>query len=495
MNIRKVLMAALAALFLWFGCREGVAAGELEGTCAMEGTGALSKLSDGDYGTGYKFEAGDVITVTAPGGEKITGIYVIWDSPVKPWTLRTETDEIPCGQNEFLHEYVVLEQGQTKLELHIEEGGVRISDIYIFGEGDLPDWVQVWLPPCEKADIMLVSSHADDEILFFGGIIPTYYVGRGATVQVVYMTEYWTGQKVREHEKLDGLWASGLDIYPVCGNFKDVYSKTLEQAQEQYDTQAMVDYVTEQLRRFQPQVVVSHDVDGEYGHGFHMLTSRVVRDAVEAAPLAECHEASADVYGIWDVPKTYLHLYEKDGIRLDLRIPMEGFQGLTALEVATEAYKQHKSQQWCWFYVSDDYKYSCAEFGLYRTTVGPDTVGENAPGDMLENIVTYEEQERLEQERLEAERLEAERLKAEQEAEKLRQEMERLKEEAAKREAARQEQERLEAERLEAERLAREQQRMEAFRRTGIIVLFGCGLLVAVVVSVFIIKKRRRSGR
>jgi len=194
----------------------------------------------------------------------------------------------------------------------------------------------------------------------------------------------------------------------------------------------------------------------------------VVRDAVEAAPLAEHHEASVQTYGTWDVPKTYLHLYEENEIFLDLRSPIEGMDGRTALEVATEAYKQHKSQQWCWFYVSDDYKYSCARFGLYRTTVGEDT-----GDDMLENIVTYQEQERQEAERLEQESQEAERLKQE------RLEAERL--EAERQEAERLEQERLEAERLEAER--QEAQRLEAERlqqekerRNRVILYSGCAL-------------------
>ncbi len=458
------MFCAGVLLGLWLCAGQAVRAEEIEGNYCLSDGEELVRLADGDYSTGYKFAGEDVLTITPAGDREIRGVYVLWDSPVEPWELETPEGKISCGKNGFLHEYVPLEKGYSRLKLHMPEDGARICEIYIFEEGELPDWVQVWQPPCEKADIVMVSSHADDEILFFGGIIPTYYVGQEAKVQVIYMTEYWTGQKVREHEKLDGLWASGLDIYPVCGNFKDVYSENLEQAMKQYDTEAMVDYLVEQFRRFRPQVVVSHDIDGEYGHGFHMLTSKVVRDAVEAAPLAKHHEASVQIYGTWDVPKTYLHLYEENEIFLDLRSPIDGLAGRTALEVATEAYKQHKSQQWCWFYVSDDYKYSCARFGLYRTTVGEDTTD-----DMLENIVTYQEQERLEAERLEQERLEAERLEAERlEAQRL--EQERL--EAERLEAERLEQERLEAERLEAERL-----QQAKVRRNRAILYSGCGLL------------------
>ena len=98
---------------------------------------------------------------------------------------------------------------------------------------------------------------------------------------------------------------------------------------------------------------------------------------------------------------------------MDLNVPLEAMGGKTALDVAKAAYKEHKSQQWCWFYVSDTYKYSCADFGLYKTSVGVD---EN--NSMLEHLVLYAEQERLaeetrkEQERLERERLEREKAEA-----------------------------------------------------------------------------------
>ena len=73
---------------------------------------------------------------------------------------------------------------------------------------------------------------------------------------------------------------------------------------------------------------------------------------------------------------------------MNLRIPLSRFNNQTALETAAAAYKKHVSQQWCWFYVSDEYRYSCADFGLFRSTVGTDT-----GNDMLENVTTYEVQE------------------------------------------------------------------------------------------------------
>ena len=98
---------------------------------------------------------------------------------------------------------------------------------------------------------------------------------------------------------------------------------------------------------------------------------------------------SAAEYGVWNVAKTYIHLYGENKIKLDCRPPLDNLGGRTALEAATAAYKKHVSQQWCWFYVSDTYEYSISDFGLYRTTVGEDT-----GNDMMEHITSYEEQEK-----------------------------------------------------------------------------------------------------
>ena len=75
---------------------------------------------------------------------------------------------------------------------------------------------------------------------------------------------------------------------------------------------------------------------------------------------------------------------------MNLRTPLARLGGRTALEAASDAYLKHVSQQVWDFIVSDDYEHSCANFGLYRTTVGADT-----GNDMLEHITTYEEAKRI----------------------------------------------------------------------------------------------------
>lgn len=423
------------------------------------------------------------ITVTAEEAEEIGALYIQWDNPVEPYQIVTEAGTLSCGENGFLHEFIPLPEKSSSVTIVFPEENMEIYQLRLFTDEAVPADVQIWQPPCERADIMIVSAHSDDEILFMGGVIPTYGAEGGARVQVVYMSEFWSTTPVREHEKLDGLWEDGLTTYPVCGGFRDLYAKDLKQAEKLYDLQAMTDYLTDTIRRFQPQVVVTHDFKGEYGHGFHQLTAKAVSQALEAAADDACRTDTESFLacGSWDVPKAYFHLYPENQIRMDLNVPLASMGGRTALETAKAAYQKHVSQQWCWFYVSDTYEYSCADFGLYRTSVGYDTAD-----DMLENIVLYSEQEELariaeeERERLRQEELELERQRQEQ-----------MKQEALEQERQRQEQLQ---EALEQERQRQEQDALarKADERRTAIILVSIGILLPVWILRLALRRRKR---
>lgn len=344
-------------------------------------------LLDDSYNTNVTFNGNDTITMTSE--SPMRGLYIKWNGPVNPWTLEYNGKTLNCGENGFVHEYIDLGEDVTTCTINIPKK-ISISDIMAYSAGTLPADVQVWNKPYDNADILAFAAHADDEILFLGGVLATYVGGQGDSVQVAYMCDFWNKEPVREHEKIDGLWEIGIRNYPVCGGFADIKSLSLSRAKEIYSYDEVTAFVTEQIRRFKPLVCVTQDLNGEYGHGAHMLLAHAVSDAVDNSASASFCPESADKYGTYDVPKTYLHLYEQNQIKMNLRTPLAGLGGRTALEAASDAYLKHVSQQVWDFIVSDDYEHSCANFGLYRTTVGADT-----GNDMLEHITTYEEAERI----------------------------------------------------------------------------------------------------
>lgn len=350
----------------------------------------VSKLRDGNVDTRNSFAAKEELTIT---GYDIKSVYVIWHKIYGDWSITAGGHNIACGKNGYLHEYIELDDSYDELTLTLPDKATQICEIYLFSEGRLPNWVQVWNPPCEKADIMLLSTHSDDEQLFFAGVLPTYAGQRGLQVQVVYMTNHWDTNS-RPHEQLDGLWTVGVKNYPIIGSFPDDPNTVNKKNEPVYDTlyRALAIYGRDELTnfqismidRFKPQVVIAHDVDGEYHHGAHMANTWSLRQALDKAN--------------WKIPKVYIHLWPENVITMNWDQPLSNFGGKTAFEISRQGFKCHKSQQWTWFSTwiagkginkaSDIKQYSPCLYGLYRSNVGPDT-GEN---DFMEHIVPYAEQ-------------------------------------------------------------------------------------------------------
>lgn len=381
----------LMLIFVFFSLKILVHAEEtaqiLETQITISDGSDASVLKDQYVSSKLALASGTQILIESP--SEIGSIYLVWDNPVPGWTLQVNGKTSTYGENEFLHEYVPFPIPSKSATIQIPDSGAILCDIVILSPGTPPSNIQIWEPPFKKADLLLLSTHADDEHLFFGGTMPYYAGEKGLRVQLVYFCSHTANEPYREHEKLNGMWLEGVKNYPITGHFPDEYSMDLETALTQYNYDEAVQFIVTQLRRFQPLVVLGQDLNGEYGHGAHRLTAKALTDAVQLSNQPDYDLQTVQQYGLWDVPKTYLHLYPENRIHMDWNIPLERFGGQTALQMAQAGYLMHESQQWCWFYVSDSYEYSCAEFGLFRSLVGPDVIG----GDFMENLTSYEQQE------------------------------------------------------------------------------------------------------
>ena len=265
-----------------------------------------------------------------------------------------------------------------------EGESLRISNIHVLGTGELPNWVQRWEPLEGDADLMLVSTHPDDEILWFGGLLPTYAGERGLKVMVVYMVGGLNG--MRTAELLEGLWTMGVRQYPDIGDLPDKTGSSLVSAVAAWGGEDVAPTrVTAALRRYRPKVVVTQDINGEYGHFHHVITVQAVIDAVTRYGLDPAYDpASVEAYGVYAPQKLYLHLWKEGQIQFNWREPLSAFNGRTGLEVARSAFKKHVSQQ------NSRHKYQVLDrgrqdsrlFGLYYSNVGPD----EALNDLFEHI-------------------------------------------------------------------------------------------------------------
>lgn len=464
----------------------------------------------------YYVSSGDTtITLENPNG--IGSVYLMFNLEYGSYTItNNDTNEtLSCGEYSFLHDYVDLEEAwgktATSVTLRFRNGKVSLSELYVFSSGEAPDFVQQWSKPIDNgADILLLSSHGDDDQLFFAGLLPLYAKEKGLRVQVAYLTDHRNLTNGRTHEMLNGLWAVGVTAYPVFGEFDDFLVKSLNGTYSEFkrlgfSEEELLGYVVENIRRFRPQVVVTHDIDGEYGHGMHMVYADCTMKALDIVGDPEQYPDSAEKYGVWTVPKTYLHLYGENPIVMDYDTPLDSFDGMTAFEVSQKlGYPCHESQQYTWFTgwingkgtkitkASQIDTYSPCEFGLYRSTVGEDV----QKNDFMENIVSYAEQERIaEEKRLEEEarKAEEERLKEEQrkaEEERKRQEEEKKRQE----ELARQEQQRKEEEERQLELLAQQAAQKRKNELTILLIVLGV-LLVSLLTAVTLLLRNRKARK
>lgn len=314
----------------------------------------------------------------------VSGLYLEWHTlPDSATLVQRDASGAELASEELADSlynayYALLPQTRS-VSVASEQASLAISEIALYSAGTLPDGVHAWQPPFVKADLLVISAHADDELLYFGGTIPTYAGERGYSVQVAYMA---CGDRLRIQEALEGLWLLGVRNAPVFLGFQDVYTESLRDAERRWGHEATVAKLVETIRRFEPEVVVTHDLNGEYGHGAHMATAACTLEAVSLAADSAYAPASAQEYGAWQTQKLYLHLYPENTVTMDWRTPLSAFGGKTALEMANEAYALHVSQQAYHQTVYDTGDYSSAEFGLAYTVVGADETG----GDFLENV-------------------------------------------------------------------------------------------------------------
>lgn len=324
------------------------------------------------------------LTVTLPQGSTTQGIMLSFYCEPPHLLVHDADGTLLADWNDgYYNGWIPFSQPSSKFTIsRAEKGEFAISRLHVMTPGTLPSWVQRWERMEGNAELLLISTHPDDDILWFGGMLPTYAGERDMKVQVAYMVG--GRSRVRRIELLNALWHCGVHYYPDIGHFQDMGSAYLDSAYRAWGGEEQIDlYLTQLLRKWQPQVIAAQDIKGEYGHFHHQITTKAVIKSVTTL----CSDPTYDPesvanYGVAHPLKLYIHLYSENQVNYNWEQPLSSFGGKTGLEIAREAFKMHVSQQSGRYHVSVKNRYNCALFGLYYSAVGPDVIGQ----DMFENI-------------------------------------------------------------------------------------------------------------
>ena len=358
-------------------------------------SGTLRRLTDRDRQTALQTEKQKQPTLTAAlSGDPCAAVYIEFGNNIMPFTVQGKADgqwtDLASWDQPYAQAYLEF-AASAELRLVFDTGGSKkalyIRELYLFTAGERGDTPHLWEPPCEKADLLVLAGHPDDELLWLGGLIPYYAGERGLRVEVCYLT---CGNSCRRVELLNGLWHCGVRNYPDIGSFQDIKGYNAAKLYPKWGGVDAVDrYVVRLLRRYQPEVAVTHSLDGEYGHAAHVVCGRSMNRAAALAADPDYDPESAALYGVWTGKKVYLHKGDSPTLYMDWRQPCEAFGGKSSFEVAEEAYRLHASQPQpkngrpsLYYVTPENDENSSFVYTLAWSAVGEDEIG----GDMFEHV-------------------------------------------------------------------------------------------------------------
>lgn len=315
------------------------------------------------------------LTVTLPADGSAALMTLEWRKPAEAFTVEFfDKNNQSIGQETkttgFYVDAVSIPDSAAQLRLSVQGKENWVRNLCVYDSRYPDNAVQQWQPIPDKLDVMVISTHQDDEYLFLGGTIP-YACAKGLDVGVVYMTN---GGRSRYTEAMDGLWTAGLRIHPIYLNWRDQKVKSYKTALKTW-SQHGVDpqmEVVRLIRKYKPELIVTQDLEGEYGHTQHKLTAHLVADAIPLAKDATYDPESVAEYGAWEVKKVYLHLYKENQIEMDWDAPLSPDSPISPMFLAQEAFDKHRSQQRAYSMNREAKTYNNRLFGLYYTAVGPD---------------------------------------------------------------------------------------------------------------------------
>jgi LmbE family N-acetylglucosaminyl deacetylase len=262
-----------------------------------------------------------------------------------------------------------------------------------------------WETPTNKVVLMAVNAHPDDEGIFFGGTLPYYSQVLGLPTLLVSMTSgdwYPTNLTIREAELRCAASNYGLRYEPVFLRFRDVPSQNMtgnpytnkidatwdywadgvlqgDGADVEAGKQKAINTLAEQIRRYRPDIIITHDQAGEYGHHNHIATCWAVTNAFYVA--ADPAATAPNLAGLppWQVKKLYIHLYPQNRLfHQFFELPCSQLGGLTPRQVADIGLDCHVSQGKpdvsTVYRTGENYDpYPSEWWGLYASVVGPDS--------------------------------------------------------------------------------------------------------------------------
>lgn len=393
--LRIILIVAIAFLTLPILPFHTSAAAEdqaenLSAKCKYSGDFSLhdERLRDSDFDTVQRVAKGKTLSISWDDSVPVASVYLsFYSAPVAYTVMQYDGSGAKLSEEPgiLLYNNLIGVLPETrKVSIRADEDNCSFCSLYALGNGSISDY-HPFAPTIEKADYMTFAMHPDDDVLFLGAIYPIYEADRGLSgISMIMSTKLPEKfQRERRQEDLNGAWILGLKTQPVFGGFPDIPQNYYDKFHHTFTKDDVTRYAVTMIRTYRPEVVMTQDLNGEYGHWQHKVLAEGVLAAVPLAADPDYQPKGYPKTEPWEVKKLYIHLYSQNKLTLDVDRPIAALGGKSAFETASQAFLMHPTQTRKDNHHVSKTEYSLAEFGLAYTTVGEDTAGMN---DMFEHI-------------------------------------------------------------------------------------------------------------
>ena len=159
----KTIKALLALMMLLIPvCAAAQEARELTADCVItSGHVRTTSAHDNDYTTAWRSERvrRPYLEFQLPEDETAGWLYVCFADMPQSWAVEEKIDGkwqvVADGSTDYIHALVEL-NGQNRFRI-VENSGIttrlKLNEVFVFGAGDLPDWVQRWEPTVEADSV------------------------------------------------------------------------------------------------------------------------------------------------------------------------------------------------------------------------------------------------------------------------------------------------------------------------------------------------------
>lgn len=393
--IRTIKAFALSLLLLsaipfCIGRADDATAENLSAKCkySADFTFHAERLRDSDYDTVQRINKGKTVSVEWDDSIPVASVCIsFYSAPVAHSVTQYDGNGIKLSEEtgSMLYNELIRVLPETrKVSVRADADNCQLCSLYALGEGDFADY-HPFRETIEKADYMTFAMHPDDDVLFLGAVYPIYEADRGLSgISLIMSTKLPEKfQRERRQEDMNGAWVLGLKTQPVFGGFPDIPQDYYNKFHHTFTKDDVTRYAVTMIRTYRPEVVITQDLNGEYGHWQHKVLAQGVQAAVPLAADPDYQPKGYPKSEPWEVKKLYIHLYDQNKLMLDVDYPIASLGGKSAFEIAQEAFLKHPTQTRKNNHQVSKTEYSLAEFGLAYSTVGEDTPGVN---DMFEHI-------------------------------------------------------------------------------------------------------------